>query len=171
MGEDRPDANRPPTGRRVTVQEAAELLGLTVEAVRGRIKRGKLEHTKEDGAVFVILDTDQTATGPTGQRPVEEPDTDQSERVEDLKEQIAHLRLQLEEEREARRRADTILAQLAAANAEQARTIRAIEAPQGAPGAPQAPAEGSEGMNTPDAGVGPQEGSEPRPWWRRWLGR
>ena len=39
----------------------------------------------------------------------------------------------MEEEREARRRADTILAQLSAANAEQARTIRALEAPQEAP--------------------------------------
>jgi predicted nucleic acid-binding Zn-ribbon protein len=55
--------------------------------------------------------------------------TAQEERVEDLREQVSYLRWQLDEEREARRRADTILVQLSAANAEQARTIRALEAP------------------------------------------
>jgi hypothetical protein len=47
---------------------------------------------------------------------------------------VEHLREQLAEEREARRRADTIIAQLSQATAEQARTIRALEAP----GSPQA---------------------------------
>jgi hypothetical protein len=40
---------------------------------------------------------------------------------------------QLAEEREARPRADTIIAQLARANEEQARTIRELEAPSEPP--------------------------------------
>jgi hypothetical protein len=40
--------------------------------------------------------------------------------VEELRDRIAYLEHQVEEEREARRRADTILAQLSAATAEQA---------------------------------------------------
>jgi hypothetical protein len=72
VGEDRTE-----TGRRYTVPEAAEILGLTVEAVRGRIKRDKLRSTKEDSTVYVFLDTDQIPTSPTGQR----PDTDQSNRT------------------------------------------------------------------------------------------
>jgi hypothetical protein len=67
--------------------------------------------------------------------------------AEELRERIRYLERQVEEEREARRRADTILAQLSAANAEQARTIRAIEAPaspevaarEDAPESPQSP--------------------------------
>jgi hypothetical protein len=127
MGED-----RPPTGqRRVTVAEAAEILGLTVEAVRGRIKRGKLAHAKEDGTVYVLLDADQSATGRTGQQPGDDQPSDrlaaQTELIQELRGQVAFMREQLAEEREARRRADTILAQLSQANADQARTIRAIE--------------------------------------------
>jgi hypothetical protein len=34
---------------------------LTVEAVRGRIKRGTLDHERTDMGVFVLLDTDQSA--------------------------------------------------------------------------------------------------------------
>jgi hypothetical protein len=46
-----------------------------------------------------------------------------------MRERIEDLREQLVEEREARRRAGTIIAQLSRANAEQARTIQSIEAP------------------------------------------
>ena len=116
---------------RVTIQEAAQRLGVKEDAVRKRIQRGSMRHEKaEDGRVYVWVDVAQDT-------PPDEPDLSrdqyrdvaQDERVEDLREQVAYLRRQLDEEREARRRADTILVQLSAANAEQARTIRAIEAP------------------------------------------
>jgi hypothetical protein len=128
-------ADRPPTGqRRVTVAEAAEILGLTVEAVRGRIKRGKLEHAKEDGTVYVLLDTDRSATRQTGQQPVYDQPDDQSsaqaEIIKALREQVAYMREQLAEEREARRRADTIIAQLSQASGELASTIRELAAPK-----------------------------------------
>ena len=55
--------------------------------------------------------------------------TTQDERLGALREQVSYLRRQLDEEREARRRADTIIAQLARANEEQARTIGELEAP------------------------------------------
>ncbi len=104
------------------------------------------------------------------------PASDQSERVEDLREQVAYLRRQLDEEREARRRADTILVQLSEANAEQARTIRAIEAPQEVPEDSETVEEAPEGTKEPrsedeprsDAG-GAQEATR-RPWWRRIFG-
>jgi hypothetical protein len=116
------------------VAEAAEALGVTVEAVRGRIKRRTLEHERDSGTVYVLLDADQTATG---HQPADDQATDQTRPDEnmfgELRDRIRYLERQVEEEREARRRADTILAQLSAANAEQARTIRAIEAPQESP--------------------------------------
>ena len=43
-------------GQRHTVKEAAEVLGTTVDAVRGRIRRGTLDSLKVDGQVYVLLD-------------------------------------------------------------------------------------------------------------------
>ena len=132
MGEDQSQTGR----RRLTVAEASEVLGITVEAVRGRIKRRTLEHERDSGTVYVLLHADQSHDQPrpddgqTSDRP--RPD-DHADINEELRDRISYLERQVEEEREARRRADTILAQLSAANAEQARTIRALEAPQETP--------------------------------------
>src|SRR5215203_7374238 len=132
VGEDQSQTGR----RRLTVAEASEVLGITVEAVRGRIKRRTLEHERDSGTVYVLLDADQPHDQPrpddgqTSDRP--RPD-DHADINEELRDRISYLERQVEEEREARRRADTILAQLSAANAEQARTIRALEAPQETP--------------------------------------
>jgi hypothetical protein len=88
-------------------------------------------------------------------------------RVEDLREQLA-------EEREARQRADTIIAQLARANEEQARTIRELEAPSEPPSdereSPETLEEEPERAEPHSAMEGAQEGTERRPWWRRMFG-
>jgi hypothetical protein len=133
MGENRSQTSR----QRVTVAQASEILGITVEAVRGRIKRRTLKHERDSGTVYVLLDAGQTTDQP---QPDDDQPTDQlrpdaqlgysEELAEELRDRIHYLERQVEEEREARRRADTILAQLSRANEEQARTIRAIEAPQ-----------------------------------------
>jgi hypothetical protein len=51
VGED-----RTPPKRRTTVAEAAEVLGISAEAVRGRIRRGTLPVDRESGRVYVLLD-------------------------------------------------------------------------------------------------------------------
>jgi len=126
VGEDQSQTGR----RRLTVAEASEVLGITVEAVRGRIKRRTLQHERDSGTVYVLLDADQPPTGyqPADDQPADQPRPDAL--ADELRDRIRYLERQMEEEREARRRADTILAQLSAANAEQARTIRELEAPQ-----------------------------------------
>jgi len=43
--------------RRVDLREAAEILGTSVDTVREQIQRGTLESEKEDGKVYVWLDT------------------------------------------------------------------------------------------------------------------
>jgi hypothetical protein len=88
VGEDRST-----TRRRVTVAEAAGELGLTVEAVRGRIKRNTLAHEKgEDGTVYVLLDTDQPQ--PVADQP---PDrrTDQALLITRLENEVQFLREEL----------------------------------------------------------------------------
>jgi hypothetical protein len=169
MGEDQSQTGR----QRLTVAEASEVLGVTVEAVRGRIKRGTLEHERDLGTVYVLLDAAQTTTGhqPADDQTTDQPRPDDREGiVGELRDRIHYLERQVEEEREARRRADTILAQLSAANAEQARTIRAIEAPQEATDAAETVEEAPERAEDPrSAAGGAREGAQ-RPWWRRWFG-
>jgi excisionase family DNA binding protein len=95
--------------------------------------------------------------------------------VEDLREQVRYLRSILSEEREARRRADTIIAQLTQANAALTQRIPEIEAPreQGGPqeplGGPQSADVGRKSQEPRPSGEDAQEGIE-RPWWRRMLG-
>ncbi len=81
-----PATDQPPPSRRLTVQEAASLLGITVDAVRGRIKRGTLESAKdEDGNVYVLIDdTDQ----PPNQSKLA---GDQLRLVESMQDQIIYL--------------------------------------------------------------------------------
>ncbi len=81
------------------MREAAGELGITVEAVRGRIKRGTLGHHKDGGTVEVLLPMDQARPDPTSQQPDHDQTTDESRLVEVLEEQNAYLREQLGEER------------------------------------------------------------------------
>ena len=113
--------------QRITVHDAARQLGISEDAVRMRVKRGTLEAEREAGRLYVLLDSVPT-TDPT-------PRTDDrtEELITELRDRVRSLEHQLDQERaartEERRRADTVIAQLSAATAEQARTIRAIEAP------------------------------------------
>ncbi|MDQ3318352.1 MAG: hypothetical protein M3522_13615 [Actinomycetota bacterium] len=173
MGEDRLTGDASPSNHRLTVPQAAARLDMTEAAVRGRIKRRTLRSERESGTVYVLLEGDE----PTINRddPPSEP-SDQYDRVEDLLEQVAYLREQLDREREARteerRRHDTIIAQLSAATAEQARTIRAIEAPASEEPTQDAETveEEPEGAEPRSATGGAQETTPRRPWWRRMFG-
>jgi len=151
VGEDR-TGGPGPTNQRVTVPEAAELLGITAEAVRMRIKRGTLRSERQGGRVFVLLGqgqpTEQTTerTGPTEDRTAELIDT---------------LREQLSEERQAHAEARRLL--MAALE----RIPPQLEAPRESP---QTVEEEPEGSEPRPATVESQEGAQ-RPWWRRVFGR
>jgi tRNA(Met) C34 N-acetyltransferase TmcA len=145
------------------VAEAAEALGISDDAVRSRIKRGTLETVREGGRVFVV--GDRTTDRPTAQ--AQPTDRASEERLyQEMQARIVYLERQVEEEREARRRADTLLARLMDRMPE-------IEAPQ----EEQEARESSEAVEDaperaeprPAAGEA-QEGPQ-RPWWRRIFGR
>jgi hypothetical protein len=175
---------------RLTVAAAAERLGITKEAVRKRIHRGTLRSDRgSDGTVMVYVPASEipssTATS-----------ADRELLYVEMRERIAYLERQVEEEREARRRADTLLARLMDRMPE-------LEAPPGEPapsqeppGGPQSAGAGSNREETPPAGEGPERaeprpatggprdgserprdtaefpvrGSLTRPWWRRVFG-
>lgn len=151
-------------GQRHTVKEAAEVLGTTVDAVRGRIRRGTLDSVKLDGVVYVLLDptnrgqhSDQSETdGGDGRQQTGGQSglsADQSELVGELRDQIDWLRREVE-------RKDTIIMSL---------TQRVPEL--------EAPAELRDATETAsprsDRGTTPKDTQEPverRSWWRRFFG-
>ena len=101
--------------------EAADALGITVDAVRSRIKRGTIDHVRAGGRVYVLLGDDEA-------RPGHDQDTDQGgdqgttapeDRTAEL---IATLREQLQAERQAHAEARRIIAGLV-------ERIPALEAP------------------------------------------
>jgi excisionase family DNA binding protein len=137
--------------RRVTVEEAARLLGIKEESVRKRVNRGKLRADKdEEGRLQVYLDSTQTVRDEY----TDESVTDRDALLASKDRIISILENQLAEEREARRRADTIMAQLTQANAALAARVPELEGPQ----------EASEAAETSE------EEPQRRRWWRRWFG-
>ena len=163
MGEDRQSR------RRVTVDEAARHLGLTVDAGRKRVQRGQTGYDKDEaGRVRIILDEGETLQD-------ESPDTTgqvagaHDDLVEELRDRVHYLERMLEDEREARteerRRHDTLMAQLM-------QRIPQLEASPEASEASEAADEPEEqqggGEPHPDA-PGAQETVQ-RPWWRRVFG-
>jgi hypothetical protein len=158
VGEDRTE-----TGRRYTVPEAAEILGLTVEAVRGRIKRDKLRSTKEGSTVYVYLDTDQI---PTSQQPDEDqtaqPQPDTTALLSEMRGRIEDLRLQLEAERAAHSESRRLLLEALT------KIPPAIEAPA-SPEPRESPESPGPSETSTEERAGHETPSE-RPWWRRMFG-
>jgi hypothetical protein len=164
-----------------TVAEAARILGITEGAVRKRLERRKLAAERTTGGRLVVfLDRDTTTTDTTRDRPRQSHDTSEADDryTTSLEEQVAYLRSQLEQEREARteerRRQDTVIAQLSRANEEQARTIRELEAPSESPlGERESPetVEEEQGRGEPLSATVEAQESLQRPWWRRVFGR
>ena len=125
---------------RVTVQEAARLLGISEGAVRARIHRGTLETERDSGTVYVRLNVDDT----TNER------TEQSELVQTLREYNASLERQLNAERESSAELRRIVAGLV-------QRIPELEAP-------------SEPRESPETATEAAEGVERRGFWARLFG-
>ncbi len=87
--------------RRTTVAEAAEVLGISAEAVRGRIRRGTLPVEREGGAVYVLLDhrAANRTTADQSRTTVDHPGDRTDALIAALEEQVADLRKQLRAER------------------------------------------------------------------------
>ncbi len=162
----------------MTVQEAAEALGVTVEAVRGRMHRGKYLKEKDDeGRVWVLLSPDQLTNvrgevherlgsrsgerssdrsrtdGPTVYRRVVGTDV---ALLEELRGEVAYLKEVVATRDEEIRRRDHIIMALT-------ERVPELEAPQNGQEDTEEPARGTEGV---EDGKGPEK----RPWWRRIFG-
>jgi predicted ArsR family transcriptional regulator len=155
VGEDRPE-----TGRRLTIDQAADHLGISPDAVRSRVKRGTLASEREDGRVYVLVDVDRPRPA------IDRPPTDQSTDnalTSQMQSEIDHLRGQLEAERAAHAEARRIIAGLV-------ERIPAIEAPQESSGGAETVEEEPERGQPRPGRTEAQEGVQ-RPWWRRVFGQ
>jgi len=143
------------TRRLLTVPEAAEALGLTVDAVRSRIKRGTLPKEKTpDGNVFVVVEDGQDAQAePTNDRG-DDPGGDwaraQARIIERLEDEVTFLRRQLEHR-------DHLLAAAL-------ERIPALEEASPEPReSPQKPSDNGDGTQPPPE-------PEKRSWWHWFFG-
>jgi hypothetical protein len=165
------EVNEQPT-ERVTVAEAAQLLGMSAEAVRMRVKRGSLKSAKIKGTVYVLMDAEQTRpnidqTGGDsnmGSERTDEQTRDRTALVDVLRSDVEFLREELKRREEVHaeesRRKDTIIAQLT-------QRIPELEPPSEPQEAPVTPSEDpAKGTATPEQ----QEPSQRRPWWRAFFG-
>jgi excisionase family DNA binding protein len=157
---------------KTTVDEAARILGIKEESVRKRVRRGTMRFEKcVDGRLYVYLDNTEAVRDGNrdvaeqwyGYRSRDESGSGAREVLEAKNETIRILKLQLEEEREARKRADTIIAQLTRLNVALTARLPGVEGP---------PA----GLLHVDVGASATAEGEPMaaesgpPWWRRRLG-
>ena len=169
---------------RVTVQEAARRLGVKDDAIRKRIQRGSLEHDKgEDGRVYVYLEPSSAVSGDArGGKAAREASYDAL--LVGLQDQVSYLRSVLREERDARKRAAPISAQLTRANAALAQRMPEEHAPwRHEKSAWEATEDDAAEAHEPDDTGDPRGPVQPRdtaelpvrgplvrPWWRRAFG-
>jgi hypothetical protein len=158
---------------KMTVEVAARILGIKEESVRKRVRRGKMRFEKgTDGRLYVYLysteavrDEDVDAPpGLYGDPSRYEPNDAAREITEAKDETIRILQHQLKEEREARRRADTIIAQLTQLNvALSAHVPNLVDPPT------ELPDTDGEAVATVEGGatISERRGSS---WWRRRSG-
>jgi hypothetical protein len=164
-GERRPE-------RRVHLSEAAELLGVSKDAVRMRVKRGTLRSEKgKDGRVYVWVNVTPDG-GPN--------DTNLQGEVEHYRELIDELRDRVRSLEEANSENRHIIAALTQRIPELPAASEV--APPDAPGSPGQGAQEQDGAEPRPATDGTQAGSEPlrdtaefsvrgsRLWWRRVFG-
>jgi len=137
MSEPRRDSNASrldtnETVEALTVPDAAARLGLSIDAVRMRLRRGTLQSTDIDGKKHVLVarsfsdetrrDSDET---PTPQSNVD------ANMVEQLRSEVTYLRQTLDAEIEARRRADHLVAGLIDERRELAIRLAAVTSSDG----------------------------------------
>jgi hypothetical protein len=150
------------TKQRLSVAQAADALSLTVDAIRSRIARDTIEHVRESGRVYVLLNSDEYRQG---RDQYTDKGSDQlSDLTDELRDRLHYVEEQLEAERQAHAEARRIIAGLV-------ERIPALEAPASSepPGGPEAATEEADRAGPRPTTVESQEPVQ-RPWWRRLLG-
>ena len=145
---------------RYTVDQAADILGISTGAVRSRLSRGTLRSVKESGTVYVLLPAGMPRDATDTQADM--PPSDSEALTSELRDRLRYVEAQLEAERQAHSEARRLLAAAL-------ERIPAIEAPSEPRESPESVDQESESVES-QAERGMPESAE-RPWWRRVFGR
>jgi hypothetical protein len=142
---------------RLSVAEAARVLGVTRDAIHKRINRGSIEHEKgEDGRFYVYVDTSTSELDTSTDESKDKSKVETLERLlENQQDRISFLERELERRGDETERLHQIVAGLTRATAELSARLPELEAPSEPPGSPEIVTEK------------PQEPVERRSWWQR----
>jgi hypothetical protein len=157
--------------RRVSVGKAAVLLGISKDAVMTRVRHGTLRSEKTDDQMVHVwlseaLDSDRNTVLP--QARVDASLQGKAEDIEELREQVRHLREVLAEERGIGGREDRIIAQFTRANASLAPLVPELKTP--APRTRPEPVKPPEVKTSQPQSAEPESkgpGKEARSWAKR----
>jgi excisionase family DNA binding protein len=165
MARTHPDSSTDGQLTRLTVPEAARVLGVGVDAIYKRVSRGTLEHEKdEDGRLYIYLDT---ADIEANQSTDASTDTYRKAYINALKSENELLRAELESRKVEAERKDTLLLNLM-------QRIPQLEPAAGVTEdtpreAPKTPPEAPEDED--NTSVSAEHTDEPRAsWWKRFFG-
>lgn len=117
---------------RLSIMEAAEVLGVTRDAIHKRIKRGSLEYEKgDDGRLYVYVDTSTSGLDKSADETKDESKAEVLERlIESQQDRIAFLEQELDRRGDETTRLHQIVAGLTQANAQLASRVPELEAPR-----------------------------------------
>jgi hypothetical protein len=180
MGENHSGVNEDVRGTdRVTITEAATLLGVHPNTVRGRVKAGTYEAEKvftENGFTWMIdrnslinppLPSASQQDPSQAVNPVNPETITPIELVQDLLrpfvEDLGKVREELGAERVRREQAERERDELR-------RQLEALTSPRDEPQAPDTASETTEGTDPPTGRGQAETGVQRRSWWRRWFG-
>jgi hypothetical protein len=159
VGEDRQDATGPPSAERVSVPQAADHLGTTVDALRKRVQRRTIPHERDrDGRVWILLDTGRPRQDTD--QDTDQPQSDPDALISEMRAHNETLREQLQAERQAHAEARRLL--MAALE----RIPPQLEAPQESTETAETVEETPDRAEPHSATGEPQEAVR-RPWWKR----
>ena len=145
---------------RLSIADAARVLGVSVQAIHGKIKRGTLQHeTGDDGLTYVYIEE------PTDRDDIENGVVKDlyNAYIDALKSENESLKRDQEERREEARRKDTIIAQLNQTLQATINRLPELEAqPETTPEPTDSTVSHAKGENRGDIPPEPQKG-----FWRR----
>jgi excisionase family DNA binding protein len=148
------DTGRGSLQESMSVSETAEFLGVTEDAVRKRIHRGKIRYERDSDGRYLVYPTQEDIRQTADTNYVQ---SESSALISSLEARIASLEAQLEQANERDRENRRLLA------AALERIPPQLEAPQ-----EEAPSEARESPVPKSEGDSPPE--QPRTWWRRMFG-
>ncbi len=152
---------------RMSVADAARVLGVSVQAIHGRIKRGTLEHEKgEDGLTYVYVDNDKVESIVENEVENGVENGLYNRYISALTSEIESLKRDRDEWRDEAKRHQHIIASM---NQTMNALIHRVPELEASPEATEAHVTNNRGEGKGSVPPKPENGTQRLSWWRRIL--